>query len=37
MDGTMVKGKVGKDLDVDEANAAAEWVALNLLSTMRGE
>jgi enamine deaminase RidA (YjgF/YER057c/UK114 family) len=36
-DGVPVFGKVGRDLDVAEAQAAARLVGLNLLSTMRRE
>jgi len=36
-DGTMVQGKVGRDLDVAEAAAAARLVGLGLLGSMRRE
>ena len=36
-DGTMVQGKVGQDLDVPAAQAAARLVGLGLLATMRRE
>lgn len=36
-DGTRVQGKVGRDLDLAEAQAAARLVGLGLLSTMRRE
>ena len=36
-DGTMVQGKVGRDLDVAAAKDAARLVGLNLLSTIRRE
>jgi enamine deaminase RidA (YjgF/YER057c/UK114 family) len=36
-DGSMVQGKVGRDLDVAAATDAARLVGLNLLSTMRRE
>src|SRR5436190_13412850 len=36
-DGTMVKGKVGQDLDIEAARDAARLVGLSLLSTMRRE
>lgn len=36
-DGSLITGKVGGDLTAEEGNKAAEWVALNLLSTIRTE
>lgn len=36
-DGTMVQGRVGRDLDVPAAREAARLVALGLLATMRRE
>ena len=36
-DGTWVTGKVGTDLDLDDARRAARLVALNLLATLRRE
>lgn len=36
-DGTLITGTVGKDLSAEEAHKAAEWVGLNLLSTIRAE
>jgi len=36
-DGSLITGTVGKDLTAEEANKAAEWVGLNLLSTIRAE
>jgi enamine deaminase RidA (YjgF/YER057c/UK114 family) len=36
-DGTMVQGKVGRDLDVPAAREAARLVGLGLLSTLRRE
>ena len=36
-DGTMVTGKVGGDLDIEAAQAAARLTGLNLLATLRNE
>ncbi|HWW52743.1 MAG TPA: RidA family protein [Acidimicrobiales bacterium] len=36
-DGVLVRGKVGRDLDVDAGHEAARLVGLNLLSTIRRE
>ena len=36
-DGSLVTGKVGRDLDVDEARAAARLVGLQLLAALRAE
>lgn len=37
LDGSFYKeGKVGADVTVDEANEAAKWVALNIISTIKG-
>lgn len=36
-DGSIVTGKVGRDLDVDEAHAAARLTGLQLLAAMRAE
>jgi enamine deaminase RidA (YjgF/YER057c/UK114 family) len=36
-DGTMVTGKVGGDLDIEAATAAARLTGLNLLATLRNE
>jgi len=37
VDGTMVTGKVGADLDLDAAREAARLAALNLVATVRRE
>jgi enamine deaminase RidA (YjgF/YER057c/UK114 family) len=37
LDGTLIVGKVGADLDLDAAQTAARVVGLNLLATMRQE
>jgi enamine deaminase RidA (YjgF/YER057c/UK114 family) len=37
LDGTMVQGKVGADLDLESAREAARLVGLGLLATMRQE
>jgi enamine deaminase RidA (YjgF/YER057c/UK114 family) len=37
LDGRIVHGKVGRDLDLAEAKAAARLVGLNLLTTLRRE
>eukprot|EP00038_Savillea_parva_P008390 m.176619 g.176619 ORF g.176619 m.176619 type:complete len:182 (+) comp14207_c0_seq1:76-621(+) len=37
LDGTLVKGKVGKDVTVEEGAKAAELVALNFLATLKAE
>ena len=34
-DGTMITGKVGADLSVEEGNAAARQVGLNILSSVQ--
>jgi enamine deaminase RidA (YjgF/YER057c/UK114 family) len=34
-DGTMVSGKVGRDLDIEQARAAARLVGLNMLANIR--
>ena len=34
-DGNIIKGKVGKDLTVEEANEGAKWAAVSLLSTIK--
>ena len=36
-DGTIITGKVGKDLTVEQGNAAARVVAINLISTLKNE
>ncbi|KAJ1455050.1 putative endoribonuclease L-PSP [Pelagophyceae sp. CCMP2097] len=36
-DGPLVTGKVGQDLTVEEANAAAQLVALNICATLKAE
>ena len=36
-DGALICGKVGKDLTVEEAHAAAERVGLSILATLKGE
>jgi enamine deaminase RidA (YjgF/YER057c/UK114 family) len=36
-DGTLVTGKVGKELSVAEGNKAAEYCALSLLATLKNE
>lgn len=35
--GELITGKVGKDVSADEANEAAKWVGLNLISTLKAE
>ena len=37
LDGTLMTGKVGDTISVEEATIASEWVALNLLSTLKAE
>lgn len=37
LDGELITGKVGDTVSVEEANAAAELVALNLLATLKNE
>ena len=37
LDGTLAIGKVGQEVSVEEANEAAKWVALNMLSTLKAE
>jgi enamine deaminase RidA (YjgF/YER057c/UK114 family) len=34
-DGTMISGKVGRDLDIEQARAAARLVGLNMLANIR--
>ena len=34
-DGNIIKGKVGKDLTVEEANEGAKWAAVSLLGTIK--
>eukprot|EP00040_Diaphanoeca_grandis_P023790 m.129917 g.129917 ORF g.129917 m.129917 type:complete len:192 (+) comp29443_c0_seq1:31-606(+) len=34
---TLIVGKVGDTMTVEEANKAAEWCALNILTTLKGE
>ncbi|SDM35472.1 Enamine deaminase RidA, house cleaning of reactive enamine intermediates, YjgF/YER057c/UK114 family [Daejeonella rubra] len=34
-DGTLTKGKLGQDLDIDEGKLAAQQVGLNILSTIK--
>ena len=36
-DGTFVTGKVGRDVDLDAAKAAARWSGLQLLAVLRAE
>jgi enamine deaminase RidA (YjgF/YER057c/UK114 family) len=36
-DGTVITGKVGRDVSLDEAREAARVVAVNLLTAVRGE
>ena len=37
MRNVLLQGTVGKDLTAEEANKAAQWVGLNLLSTIKAE
>jgi len=37
IDEPLIVGKVGQDLTAEEANAAAQWVGLNILSTLKAE
>ena len=36
-DGTLMKGKVGADVTIAQAQEAARWTALNLLSSLKAE